>query len=91
MALDELGTVMGKKKCFIVTDTFLYKNGYVAPIEAKLDQLGIQHTCFYDVAPDPNLSSALKGAQAMRCSSRTASSRWRRLGDGRGQDHVGDV
>ena len=66
VALDELGTVMGKKKCFIVTDTFLYKNGYVAPIEGKLDQLGIQHTCFYDVAPDPNLSSALKGAQAMR-------------------------
>lgn len=66
VALDELGTEMGKKKCFIVTDTFLYKNGYVAPIEAKLDQLGIQHTCFYDVAPDPNLSSALKGAQAMR-------------------------
>ena len=66
VALDELGTVMGKKKCFIVTDTFLYKSGYVAPIEAKLDQLGIQHTCFYDVAPDPNLSSALKGAQAMR-------------------------
>ena len=66
VALDELGTVMGKKKCFIVTDTFLYKNGYVASIEEKLDQLGIQHTCFYDVAPDPNLSSALKGAQAMR-------------------------
>ena len=66
VALDELGTVMGRKKCFIVTDTFLYKNGYVAPIEEKLDQLGIQHTCFYDVAPDPNLSSALKGAQAMR-------------------------
>ena len=66
VALDELGTVMGKKKCFIVTDTFLYKNGYVAPIEEKLDQLGIQHTCFYDVAPDPNLSSALNGAQAMR-------------------------
>ena len=65
VALDELGTVMGKKKCFIVTDTFLYKNGYVAPIEEKLDQLGIQHTCFYDVAPDPNLSSALKGARAM--------------------------
>lgn len=66
VALDELGTVMSKKKCFIVTDSFLYKNGYVAPIEAKLDELGIQHTCFYDVAPDPNLSSALKGAQAMR-------------------------
>ena len=66
VALDELGRVMGKKKCFIVTDSFLYKNGYVAPIERKLDELGIQHTCFYDVAPDPNLSSAVKGAQAMR-------------------------
>ena len=66
VALDELGRVMGKKKCFIVTDSFLYKNGYVAPIERKLDEMGIQHTCFYDVAPDPNLSSAVKGAQAMR-------------------------
>lgn len=65
VALDELGMVMGKKKCFIVTDTFLYKNGYVKPIEEKLDQMGIQHTCFYEVAPDPNLSSATAGAKAM--------------------------
>lgn len=66
VALDELGTVMGKKKCFIVTDSFLYKNGYVKPIEDKLDQMGIQHTCFFEVAPDPNLSSAVAGAAAMR-------------------------
>ena len=33
VALDELGTEMHKKKAFIVTDTFLYKNGYVKPIE----------------------------------------------------------
>ncbi len=65
VALDELGTVMGKKKCFIVTDSFLYKNGYVKPIEKKLDEMGIQHTCFYEVAPDPNLSSATAGAKAM--------------------------
>ncbi len=65
VALDELGTVMGKKKCFIVTDSFLYKNGYVKPIEEKLDQMGIQHTCFFEVAPDPNLSSAMAGAAAM--------------------------
>ena len=65
VALDELGTVMGKKKCFIVTDTFLYQNGYVKPIEEKLDQMGIQHTCFYDVAPDPTLSCAKEGAKAM--------------------------
>ena len=66
VALDELGTVMGKKKCFIVTDSFLYKNGYVKPIEQKLDEMGIQHTCFYEVAPDPNLTSATAGAKAMR-------------------------
>ncbi len=65
VALEELGTVMNKKKAFIVTDSFLYKNGYVAPIEAKLDELGIQHTCFYDVQPDPTLSSAKEGAKAM--------------------------
>ena len=65
IALDELGTVMHKKKAFIVTDSFLYKNGYVAPIEAKLDELGIQHTCFYDVQPDPTLASAKEGAKAM--------------------------
>ena len=64
IALDELG-MMGKKKAFIVTDSFLYKNGYVKPIETKLDELGIQHTCFYDVQPDPTLASAKEGAAAM--------------------------
>ena len=66
VALDELGTVMGKKRCFIVTDSFLYKNGYTKRIEDKLDQMGIVHTCFYDVAPDPSLASAKAGAAAMR-------------------------
>lgn len=65
VALDELGKIMGKKRCFIVTDSFLYKNGYVKPIEDKLDEMGIQHTCFYEVAPDPNLSCAEAGAHAM--------------------------
>ncbi len=65
VALDELGKVMNKKKAFIVTDTFLYKNGYVHPIEAKLDEMGIQHTCFFDVAPDPTLGCAKAGAKAM--------------------------
>ena len=66
VALDELGTVMGKKKAFIVTDSFLYKNGYVKPIEEKLDEMKIQHTCFYEVAPDPTLASAKAGAEAMK-------------------------
>ena len=66
VALDELGTIMHKKKAFIVTDSFLYKNGYVTPIEEKLDEMGIQHTCFYEVAPDPTLQCAQKGADMMR-------------------------
>ena len=66
VALDELGTVMHKKKAFIVTDSFLYKNGYVKPIEDKLDEMGIQHTCFFEVAPDPTLQCARKGVDQMR-------------------------
>ncbi|MBO6164331.1 MAG: bifunctional acetaldehyde-CoA/alcohol dehydrogenase [Lachnospiraceae bacterium] len=66
VALDELKTVLHKTRCFIVTDTFLYKNGYVHPIEEKLDEMGIVHTCFYDVAPDPTLGCALAGTKEMR-------------------------
>ena len=66
VALDELGNVLGKKKAFIVTDSFLYKNGYVKSIENKLDEMKIQHTCFYEVAPDPTLECAKAGTEAMR-------------------------
>ena len=65
VALDELGTVMGKKRAFIVTDSFLYKNGYTKNIEDKLDQMGIVHSAFSDVEPDPSLASAKAGARAM--------------------------
>ena len=66
VALDELKTVMGKKKAFIVTDTFLFNNGYVKPIEAKLDEMGIEHTCFFNVAPDPTLACAIEGTAQMK-------------------------
>ncbi len=66
VALDELGTVMGKKKAFIVTDTFLYQNGHSKPITDKLNEMGIQHTTFFDVAPDPTLACAKAGAEQMR-------------------------
>jgi len=63
VALEELA---GKKKAFIVTDTFLYQNGYTKPVEDKLDAMGITHTAFYNVAPDPTLACAREGAEAMR-------------------------
>ncbi|WP_349255146.1 bifunctional acetaldehyde-CoA/alcohol dehydrogenase [Acetivibrio sp.] len=65
VALDELKNVMGKKKVFIVTDTFLYNNGYTKPITDKLDEMGIVHKTFFDVAPDPSLASAKAGAAEM--------------------------
>ena len=65
VALDELKTVMGKKKAFIVTDSFLYENGYTKPITDKLDEMGIAHTTFFNVAPDPTLGSAKEGAAQM--------------------------
>ena len=66
VALDELRTVRGAKKAFIVTDTFLYQNGYTKPITDKLDEMGIQHTTFFNVQPDPTLANATEGAAQMR-------------------------
>ncbi len=66
VALDELKNVMGKKRAFIVTDSFLYHNGYTKPIADKLDEMGIVHTTFFDVAPDPTLASAKEGAEQMK-------------------------
>lgn len=65
VALNELKDVMGKKKAFIVTDSFLYNNGYTKPVEDKLDEMGIQHACFSEVAPDPTLQCARKGTEQM--------------------------
>ena len=65
VALDELKNVMGKKRAFIVTDTFLYENGYTKPITDKLDEMGIAHTTFFDVQPDPTLNNAKNGAAQM--------------------------
>lgn len=66
VALDELKTVMGKKKAFIVTDSFLYNNGFTKCITDKLDQMGISHSTFFNVAPDPTLACALEGVVQMR-------------------------
>lgn len=65
VALEELKYVMNKKKVFIVTDTFLYENGYTKVVTDKLDELGIEHTTFSNVAPDPSLGCAKEGAKLM--------------------------
>ena len=65
VALDELRTVRGAKRVFIVTDSFLYENGYTKPITDKLDEMGIAHTSFWGVQPDPTLANAKEGAKQM--------------------------
>ncbi len=66
VALDELKHVMDKKRAFIVTDSFLFNNGYTKPITDKLEELGIEHATFSNVAPDPSLASAMEGAEQMK-------------------------
>ena len=63
VALEELKNVMNKKRVFIVTDTFLYENGYTKVITDKLDEMGIVHETFFNVAPDPTLACAKEGAK----------------------------
>jgi len=65
VALDELKHVLNKKRVFIVTDTFLYENGYTKVITDKLDEMGIAHTTFFNVAPDPTLACAKEGTKMM--------------------------
>ena len=65
VALEELKNVMNKKKVFIVTDKFLFENGYTKPITSKLEELGIDYDTFSDVAPDPTLGCAIEGTKAL--------------------------
>ena len=65
VALPELKE-MKKKKAFIVTDRVLAELGYVDKITKVLDENGIDFRVFSEVAPDPTLAIARKGAEAMR-------------------------
>ena len=54
LALREL---QGRKKAFIVTDRFLFNSGAADQITKVLDDIGIDHEIFFDVKPDPTLST----------------------------------
>jgi acetaldehyde dehydrogenase/alcohol dehydrogenase len=61
-ALRELA---GKERAFIVTDKPLYDLGVTHPIEAALKELGLKYDVFYEVEPDPSLSTVNKGLALM--------------------------
>ena len=65
VALEELKNVMDKKRVFIVTDRFLFENGYTKTITDKLEEMDIAYTTFFDVEPDPTLACAIEGTKAM--------------------------
>ncbi len=66
VALRELSEVYGKKRAFIVTDSFLYTSGFTKKIEKSLDEQGIVHTSFWSISPDPKLQDCLKGLEQLR-------------------------
>ena len=65
VAIEEVRYVLNKKKVFIVTDKFLFENGYTKTVTDKLNEMGIEHTTFSNVAPDPTLECAKEGAKLM--------------------------
>ncbi len=65
LALEELKNELDKKRAFVVTDSFLYKNGYANCITDKLSEMGLAYHVFSDVQPDPTLANAQSGAKEM--------------------------
>ena len=63
LALREL---QGKKRAFIVTDRFLFNSGAVDAIVNVLDEIGIDHQIFFDVKPDPTLSTINQAMEIIR-------------------------
>lgn len=66
VALQELKDEYGKKRAFIVTDSFLYTHGYTRSIEGYLNEMGIEYATYFEVAPDPTLACAIKGTEQMK-------------------------
>lgn len=56
----------GKKRAFLVTDRFLFNNGYADDVVRLLKAQGIEVQTFFDVEADPTLSVVEKGAEAMK-------------------------
>ncbi|MDR1196591.1 MAG: bifunctional acetaldehyde-CoA/alcohol dehydrogenase [Endomicrobium sp.] len=63
LALRELE---GKKRAFIVTDRFLFDSGAVYNITKVIEEVGIDYQIFFDVKPDPTLSTIDDALQMIR-------------------------
>ena len=61
-----LRVLKGKKRAFIVTDRFLFNSGAVDSVTKVLDEVGIDHQIFFDVKPDPTLSTINQALEIVR-------------------------
>ncbi|HAS4068028.1 TPA: bifunctional acetaldehyde-CoA/alcohol dehydrogenase [Vibrio cholerae] len=61
-----LSDLEGKKRAFLVTDRFLFNNGYADDVVALLKAQGMEVQTFFEVEADPTLSVVEKGAAAMQ-------------------------
>lgn len=61
-----LSDLEGKKRAFLVTDRFLFNNGYADEVVSLLKANGMEVQTFFDVEADPTLSVVEKGAEAMK-------------------------
>ncbi|MBI0551744.1 bifunctional acetaldehyde-CoA/alcohol dehydrogenase [Pectobacterium parmentieri] len=64
IALEEVASD-GAKRAFIVTDRFLFNNGYVDQVTSVLKHHGLETKVFFEVEADPTLSIVRKGAEQM--------------------------
>ena len=65
VALQELRDVYKCQRAFVVTDEYLYKHGVSKGVTDELDRMGITHSEFFEVTPDPTLACATEGARRM--------------------------
>lgn len=63
LALREL---KGKKRAFIVTDRYLFNSGTVNTVTNVLEEIGVDFQIFFDVKPDPTISTINEALQMIR-------------------------
>ncbi len=66
-ALDlALKVLKDKKRAFIVTDTYLFNSGAVDKITKVLHEIDVEYQIFFDVKPDPTLSTINQAMAQLR-------------------------
>jgi acetaldehyde dehydrogenase / alcohol dehydrogenase len=63
---EALKDLSGYKRAFIVTDKYLYENGYSKKVTEQLELYDIQSEVFFDVHPNPDLVDVEHGVELIK-------------------------